>query len=192
MKSFHALLLTSLCLVFGAATSASAAVIVYDVTWSGASFSNNAVATGQISIDTDLLPNPGSTILGVALSPVVTALSLTVSGATSGNGTFGLADFDSGWVWDTGGVTLNLATQLVGQGGWGNPSGTNGDFNLFSSNPSAPNGYNYFTLSTNHGFGDQMLLTSFAPAAVPEPSRMLLGALGSLGLLLRRRRKQAA
>lgn len=189
MKSFHALLLTSLCLVFGAATSASAALIVYDVTWSGASFSNNAVATGQISIDTDLLPNPGSTIFGGALSPVVTALSLTVSGATSGNGTFGLADFE-GWIWDTGGETLDLTTQLVGQGGWGNPSGNNGDFNLFTSNPSAPNGSNYFTLST--GFGDPMLLTSFAPAAVPEPSRMLLGALGSLGLLLRRRRKQVA
>ena len=36
--------------------------------------------------------------------------------------------------------------------------------------------------------GDMMRLTSFAPAAVPEPSRALLGALGVLGLVLRRRR----
>lgn len=38
------------------------------------------------------------------------------------------------------------------------------------------------------GGGDNVRLTSFAPAAVPEPSRALLGALGVLGLVLRRRR----
>jgi hypothetical protein len=185
MKLTQTILLTSLCLLFGAVSPASAVVTVFNVAWSGASLGNSAVATGQISIDTDLLPNPGQSF-GL-LSPIVTALSLTVSGATSGNGTFGLADFGGGWVWDTAGVTLNLATQLVGQGGWGSTSGSNGDFNLFSFGGSAPNGTNFFTLQTNGGNGDQIELTSFA-AAVPEPSRALLGVLGTLGLLLRRRR----
>jgi hypothetical protein len=183
MKLTQTILLTSLCLLFGAVSPASAVVTVFNVAWSGASLGNSAVATGQISIDTDLLPNPGQSF-GL-LSPIVTALSLTVSGATSGNGTFGLADFGNGWVWDTGGVTLNLATQLVGQSGWG--LGGIGDFNLFGSTSAAPNGQSPFILMTNNLAGDQMELTSFA-AAVPEPSRALLGVLGTLGLLLRRRR----
>ncbi len=187
MKLTQTILLTSLCLLFGAVSPASAVVTVFNVAWSGASLGNSAVATGQISIDTDLLPNPGSVGFQSPFSPIVTALSLTVSGATSGNGTFGLADFGGGWVWDTAGVTLNLATQLVGQGGWGSTSGSNGDFNLFSFGGSAPNGANFFTLQTDGGVGDQIELTSFA-AAVPEPSRALLGVLGTLGLLLRRRR----
>jgi hypothetical protein len=182
MKLTQTILLTSLCLLFGAVSPASAVVTVFNVAWSGASLGNSAVATGQISIDTDLLPNPG---IGGLMSPTVTALSLTVSGATSGNGTFGLADFGNGWIWDTGGVTLNLATQLVGQSGWGN--GGIGDFNLFGSTSAAPNGSSPFILTTNNLDGDQMQLTSFA-AAVPEPSRALLGVLGTLGLLLRRRR----
>ena len=119
MKLTQTILLTSLCLLFGAVSPASAVVTVFNVAWSGASLGNSAVATGQISIDTDLLPNPGSVGFQSPFSPIVTALSLTVSGATSGNGTFGLADFSGGWVWDTGGLTLNLATQLVGQSGWG-------------------------------------------------------------------------
>jgi len=182
MKLTQSILLTSLCLLFGAVSPASAVVTVFNVAWSGASLGNSAVATGQISIDTDLLPNPG---FEFSMSPIVTALSLTVSGATSGNGTFGLADFNNGWVWDTGGVTLNLATQLVGQSGWGN--GGIGDFNLFSSLAGAPVGFSPFVLGTNGFAGDQMQLTSFV-AAVPEPSRALLGVLGTLGLLLRRRR----
>jgi hypothetical protein len=182
MKLTQTILLTSLCLLFGAVSPASAVVTVFNVAWSGASLGNSAVATGQISIDTDLLPNPGITAL---MSPIVTALSLTVSGATSGNGTFGLADFGFGWIWDTGGATLNLATQLVGQSGWG--YGGIGDFNLFASTSAAPNGFSPFILKTNGGDGDQIELTSFA-AAVPEPSRALLGVLGTLGLLLRRRR----
>jgi hypothetical protein len=185
MKQTQSILLTSLCLLFGAVSSASAAVTVFDIAYSGASFSNSAVATGQISIDTDLLPNPGAGGFMAPFSPIVTALSLTVSGATSGNGTFGLADFSGGWVWDTGGLTLNLATQLVGQSGWGSGFG---DFNLFSFDGSAPTGTLNFILTTNgNNAGDKMQLTSFV-AAVPEPSRALLGTLGILGLLLRRRR----
>jgi hypothetical protein len=54
----------------------------------------------------------------------------------------------------------------------------------FSSNTLMTGGYDAFMMED----GDKMRLTSFAPAAVPEPSRALLGALGFLGLVLRRRR----
>jgi hypothetical protein len=172
-----------------APNTASAAVTVFNFTFSGASFSNTAVATGKISIDTARLPNPGNTGFDDPLSPIVTDLSLTVSGASSGNGTFGLADYYH-WILE-GTQTLDLTTQLVGQGGWGI---SNGDFNLFASNSgfshAAPRAIGPFKLATG-GF-DDMILTSFAPdsaSVVPEPSRALLLAAGLTGMMLRRRRK---
>ncbi len=50
----------------------------------------------------------------------MSGLSLTVSGATfaGDNGTFGLADYDF-ITWETGGVTLDFDSELVGQGAGG-------------------------------------------------------------------------
>jgi MYXO-CTERM domain-containing protein len=190
MKNLRSLFLTGLCLFYGATTSASAAFTVFDVTWSGASFGNTAAATGQISIDTALLRNPGNTFF-YPISSGVSGLSLTVSGASAGNGTFGLADYQE-MVLNTNGVTLNFDTELVGQGGWGLASHL-GEFSLLPTNSGlsagAPDAVGPSTMRTNGNMGgDMMRLTSFAPAAVPEPSRALLGALGVLGLVLRRRR----
>jgi hypothetical protein len=169
-----------------APNTASAAVTVFNFTFSGASFGNTAVATGKISIDTALLTAHGD-VFFEELSPIVTDLSLTVSGARSGNGTFGLADYDL-WVL-TGTQTLDLTTQLVGQGGWGI---SNGDFNLFSFFGHAPSRYSARTLIADGGYSDNMRLTSFAPdsaSVAPEPSRALLLAAGLTGMMLRRRRK---
>ena len=187
MKNLRSILLTILCLFYGATTSASAAVTVFNFTYSGVAEGNNAVATGQITLDTALL---GST---APFSSVVSGLSLTVSGATfaADNGTFGLADYDH-ITWETGGVTLDFNSELVGQAGWG-PIGNVGDFGLTSSTTGriarAPTKAVSFRIrSGDSKSGEYMRLTSFAPAAVPEPSRALLGALGFLGLVLRRRR----
>jgi len=167
-----------------APNTASAAVTVFNIAYSGASFSNTAVATGKISIDTALLTAHGNVIYE-GFSPIVTDLSLTVSGARSGNGTFGLADFE-GWLWDTGGQTLDLTTQLVDQI-------SDGDFNLFNfSSSHAPAAYGPLLLRADAGHSDTMRLTSFAPdsaSVAPEPSRALLLAAGLTGMMLRRRRK---
>ena len=184
MKNFRPLILTGLCLFYGATTSASAAFTVFDFTYSGATFSNTAVAKGQITLDTALLGEP------VPFSSRVSGVSLTVSGATVGNGTFGLADYSNMYFF-TGGVSLDFNNELVGQGGWGPELG---EFYLVISaegeTAGAPRGIMRNVLQTNAflGGGDNVRLTSFAPAAVPEPSRALLGALGVLGLVLRRRR----
>ena len=167
------------------------------------SYGNSASAVGTISLDDSLLPNPGSVIFQ-PLTPTVTALSITVSGAASGNGTFNMSDFDF-WVWDTNGATLDLSSQLVGQNTLGNPWGTedgifgtpddglSGDFNLFAFTVlGAPAGTNYFTLTTNNGTGDSMLLTSFSPqtAAVPEPTSIAIFGIGAglMSLVSNRRR----
>lgn len=191
MQNLRSILLTGLCLFYGATTSASAAVTVFNFTYSGVAEGNNAVATGQITLDTALL---GST---APFSSVVSGLSLTVSGATfaADNGTFGLADYNH-IIWGTGGVSLDFNSELVGQGGWG-PIGNVGDFGLttstigFNARAASKDGSGSFRLRAGgdrNKSGDRMRLTSFAPAAVPEPSRALLGALGVLGLVLRRRR----
>jgi len=72
----------------------------FDVEWSGASLGNSAAASALITFDLTTLPNPHSGVAaGALIGPVtnfITALSLTVSGAGVGNGTFGLSDFSPG------------------------------------------------------------------------------------------------
>ena len=79
------------CLIWCAALPASADLVVFDLAWSGASFGNGATATGRFTIDDALLANPGN---NSGTTPgLVTALVVTISGASTGNGTYGLADF---------------------------------------------------------------------------------------------------
>ena len=139
-----------------------------------------------------MLPNPsndGQTFylfeeLGVR------SLTVTVSGATSSNGTFTQANFlDAAWdSGNFGNATLDLTRELVGQatGGelWGTSSGSSGDFNVFAVPGSqAPNGTFFFELSTDDGFGDRMLLTSFTPAFVTEPEPVILGDVNRDGVV---------
>ena len=194
------------------ASPASAQTKTFDLTYSGASFGDAAVATGYVTIDESLLNNPGAT--EQINSPFVTAFSLTISGASSGNGTFTFADFNGstqgpfnpsgGFFLDTHGGTLDLSQQLIGQpttgDPYGTPSGNGGDFNVFENAAGvaagAPTGSNFFTITTNNRNGDALQLTSFAPAPVPESSSTvslgLMLALGLGGVAVARRRKSAA
>ena len=191
------IIVSTMFLVLGLAARSQAALDTFDLTYSGSSFGNSAVGNGTITIDTSLVYNPGDT--DTHNVPFVTAFSLTISGATkpSDDGTFGLADFGEIFL-DTDGATLDFSQQLVGQPGFGPGSG--GDFNFFSngSDPSAPTGFNFFTIETGNGNGDFLELTSFAPAvtppagggsAVPLPSSLALGlvSLGILAFAIRRR-----
>ncbi len=175
----------------------------FDLNWSGNSFGNSAIATGTITMDTSVLFSTGindnSGYFGLA-NPFVTALSITVSGAKSGNGTFVLSDFNT-LLFDQFGGNLDFTKELVGQptsgNSWGTPNGNGGDFNLFNRTPlgTGPDGVFYFTLAADAGFEDEMVLTSFRPAGTnitPEPGTYAL--LCSLGLtggaMLRRRRSR--
>ncbi|MEP4077702.1 choice-of-anchor Q domain-containing protein [Haloferula sp.] len=154
--------------------------VSFDLEWSGASFGNNATAIGRITFEPSQLANPtaGNTNLDALMD-----FTITVSGASSGNGTFSRSNFDIVF-WDTGDLPLDFSTELVDQATeldpWGTsqPGNTGGDFNIFSNgtNPSAPNGTYYFELTT--AGSEKMLLTSFRPASGPPPAASVVHSPG--------------
>jgi hypothetical protein len=144
------------------------------------------------------LPNPGGPAYD--LYNDIASLRITVLGASVGDGTWDKADLMvsnlGGYTnWDTGGGALDLNTELVGQATlygktWGTPNGRSGDFNLFFGG-GGPAGTNFFTLTTNDGYGEQMLLTEFSPTAnTPEPGSLILLSSGIVGLGKRLRRRE--
>lgn len=140
--------------------------VLFDLQWDGSVFGNNATASGQITINTELIANPGTNldIVGGALIP---ELSVVIEGASSGNGTF----FESGqigFVEISTASEVDFSTELVGQDGLSS-------FTVFSLESGGPVPVNNFTIQTDLGLGDQLQLTSFRPAGVvPEPSLTLL------------------
>jgi len=177
------------------AVQAQAATFILD--YSGAVFGNDAEAHGTISFDETLLPNPTTGLEFLASGAEVAGLSLTVSNAASGNGSFDLADFDY-FSWDTGGVALDLSRELVGQatlnGDWGtyHSNGAMGEFGMIANgnNPAAPTSGGWFSLVADNGSGDRLYLTSLRPEALPEPASLWLLGAGLAGFFKRRARSQ--
>ncbi len=163
--------------------------------YSGAEFLNGATAQGTITFDT-APPNPSDETL---LSPgvEVTAFSLTVSGATTGNGTFDLSYFDY-FSWNTKDVELDLSQNLVGQItvdglGWASEAGAGGFGLGAKAGSGAPQSELWYVLLTDNGNGDSLKLTSFTPVPVPAAIWLFGSALsGLLGGAFRRNRRQPA
>lgn len=180
--------ISSFFVIAAMASSALAASQRLDITWSGASFGNSATATGFITFDS-LLSAPGSNNFNSA----ITDAGITITGAASGNGTFGMTDFSSFYFYSPS--TLDFSSQLIGQhltngSTFGATNGSGGDLNFFGSSSGSPIGSNYFKLTTNVGSGDSMLVTSMAPVPEPETYAMLLAGLGILGGIARRHKKK--
>ncbi len=156
-----------------------------------------ARATGYIVFETTEIDNPGDNDIDLP-SPAVLDLSVTVTGAEAGNGTFGLADFQ-GLVFDTNEGTLDFTQPLIGQPTaeepWGTSTGEGvaGDFNLFLSGKgdgedegdrstryaprerrgggaTPPEGVDFFTLGADGGSANEMVLVSMAPAGFVVPN----------------------
>ena len=196
-------------------TPASASLVTEYFTYSGAAYSNTVVATGWISFDVDVSKaiefNDSRAWDGLDWdvwtgNETVKDLSITVAGASSGNGTFGLSDFVT-VSFSTKGVVLDFSKDLVGQtvpgdpgfppflpevpaGPWGTQD--HGYFN-FSGPPigsAAPycSGGSFGLITA--GNNPMQLISMTSMSAVPEvtSSFTMLGLITS-GLLLRRRTK---
>jgi len=176
----HAVML-GVALAAATATLASASPITFNFTYAG----QGATAVGSVTFESTLLANPGSNDF-LLPNPAVLALTVTVSGASTGNGTFGIGSFTE-ISFDTGNATLNFAQDLVGQttpgGPWGTPSGCCGDFNLFTSGPPAPNGVFFFTLGADDGDAAAMTIKHVTPAATVAPAQVPALEHWKLGLL---------
>jgi hypothetical protein len=172
-------------LLIACTSFANAGFITFDLNYSGAQFQNSALATGSITFDDTILPQSGLLVFAKSSELGVIDFSLTVSGANSGNGTFGLSDVTN-WVWSLK-APLNLSQELMGQAGFD-------DFNWCISSDfdgckaPAPGGVDRFQIQTDAKTDDYLVLTSMKPAQVSEPASLALFALGLIGLSMVRRK----
>jgi hypothetical protein len=197
---FSALAVMSAIIVTGG--SALADVFqTYNLAWSGAFLGNNASASGEVTLDLTTLMNPTPAGgLGVDIASDITNLTITVTGASAGNGSFtksdlcGCSALGTSTFWNTNGATVNMQGDILAQ-----LTVDDGDFNLFFASP-GPQGSQELTLTTNGLSGDPMEMTRFTPAVssgapVPEPATWVMMSLGFAGFALaglRARRAAAA
>ncbi|WP_411827873.1 PEP-CTERM sorting domain-containing protein [Luteolibacter sp. AS25] len=166
--AFSAILIASL------VQGADSAIVYFDAAWSGTALNSAAIATATVGIETSTLTG-NFHLIGIQY---LDSITMTVSGASIGNGTFTKSDFNN-FTFSSNNA-LDFTQELVGQTGFI-------DFNVHGAPPS-PNGTYNFKLWTNGtSNGDEMELTSLAP--VPEPSSAALLAGGVVFFLVASRRR---
>jgi subtilisin-like proprotein convertase family protein len=159
------------------ASTTQAELRAYRAIWSGEAYMNTARAVALVVINDAGLQNPGTTTTVFAGGSPIVSMDLTVTGASSGNGTWSTAAFSSYELKISD--TLNRFTEWVGQSqpsamnAWGDLSGGH-NFNFGSIASGAPVGESNYVLTTNSMAGDRMRLISFAPATAPG-ARVTIG-----------------
>ena len=194
--------IAALLIAMALAVATSAQAKLFTVTWSGATVGDGASATGLFDLSPDTPADPE----GADNPPPdgdMKIISLTVTGASQGNGTFVQSDFYFGYF--SFYSTLDFSKELIGQvmdngyayGFNDSARGPSGDFNVFGKyGGSAPSGYDYFGLQTNGMNGDYLRLTSIAPvtSAATEPASwaLMIGGFGMIGSVARRCKRVSA
>jgi hypothetical protein len=157
--------------------------VAYYAVWSGSSQGNNASATATFDLNVSAVTTALSTDsqLYGSLDGYITNLTMTVTDANKGNGTFTASDFRGFLISFFGPMDFN--SELVSQPNFW-------EFGLDSSNGAPDGEYSPVnTLVTYDGItGNRLQLISITP--VPEPSSFMLAVSGGLsGFHFLRRRK---
>jgi hypothetical protein len=141
--------------IAAAATPALAAPRTYTMKWTSPS---PAAANGTIVLDDAVCVSPGGNSLMAPVGCIVD-LSITITGAVDGNGTFTLANFND--VIFNPSVPLNWDAELLAQGF--------SDVNFFGVAP-APLGVGPFIMRPDASGGmNDLTLAEITPTAGPEP-----------------------
>ena len=142
-------------LLAAAATATQLDATDFNLTWSGASFSNGASATGVLSIDRPNAPAQPNVTNGFIPS-WITGFTITVIGGTSGNGTWTKSDFNDMFFFVSApfDYTQPIHEQLTG-----------GALNFFSGMVGAPSGRKGSTLEI--ASGERIALTGGSVANNP-------------------------
>ncbi len=168
-------------------TAATAELLIYDLEWSGLNFQNEVTATGQVTIDTGDVENPGS-YFGEWEGSAFSDFSITVTGSQNGDGTFSTDNDDfASVIWNVsekdddrplGGVEpLDLYSELMGQIGFNDFNVFSNEFLLGGNETPVPTGANPFTLvvgsfdfTTNGVDGQLIELVSMTQPPPPSHS----------------------
>lgn len=197
MKKIRASLFAILTIAAGGfAPSAHAEVSYFNLEWSAVNPGSEASATGIIGLDMDLMPRPVNAFIA-DMPDWVVSFTVTVSGAGTGNGTF-TRNLVNHFYLNTDQGDLDFTQELVGQaiqdglivgGIWGVNAGS---FTFAIEAPYAPWATGDFSFRQKDpaggSTGDELVLRSFTPVAVPEPATamILIGGVAMLALTRRR------
>ncbi|MDD5297315.1 MAG: PEP-CTERM sorting domain-containing protein [Rhodocyclaceae bacterium] len=168
-------------LLAAACSGANAAIVTYDVSWSGTAWwGSSETMSGTVTLDTSAWGRYSS-----GNTNGLVALDLVTSAAPSVHIT--LADiYDYEW---TGAAGMNLNSQLIGQPSYGGSWGSygSGSFFLLGNTLEAPS--QAFTLVDNTTWigMDPVSMTPAGAAAAPEPATLALLGIAGFGFLRRRR-----
>ena len=161
---------------------AQAGMVTFDIKWSNASGVDTAFA--ELTLDSLLIDTAPAVPHAIDIRQV-TDLKLTVSGASAGNGVFGMQDFSSILFYAMG--PMDFTRELIGQRvvvgtdprgdtTYGDADGISGGFAFFAREETTPTGVRPFALVTDRTVVDSDFLTVRSiiardgVSAVPEPA----------------------
>lgn len=186
---------------------AQAKLVTFDIKWANETGAN--IASAVMTLDSGFIHTGGYGAPGISMSNIQN-FTLTVSGASVGNGVFGKSDFSGISFYAKS--PLDLGHELIGQPvmvqyggvstpfGYGDADGATGAFDLWAYSATTPHTVRPFAIITDSTgpFSDYLRVSSIlardgegltmTPVPEPETYAMMLGGLALVGLASRRKK----